>query len=599
MVEPVNGHRRDLVRIQVAGTPLAEADHQALSELRVEQSLHAADAFSLRFNDHDLELVGDARFGLGAVVEISINTEGVFTPVIVGEVTSLTADLDALDQQQFVVAGLDRRHRLARGVKIRTFVNVTDSDVVRKIAGEHGLSIKSGATTTTYDYLLQCGTDYDFIGERARLCGFDWWVDDRTLHFQKPTGQKPVQKVTWGATLRRFRLRLSAAESAGEAVVRGWDPANQQALVGTAPMSAGRGGGLATDAPLVSQRVPNGARTFGAKRFAWGTGVKDAGEATALATAIAQQATSEQAVARGEALGNPALRPGVPLQIDGLAGSLCGTYQLSRVEHVLVPGRSYVTRFESGGDNDHTLVDLLGAGHRPAGASSPPLLGSSLVVGIVTSRDDPDKLGRVKVKFPGLADDHESGWARIVSTGAGPKRGLQIIPDVKDEVLVGFEHGDVRRPLVLGGLWSAKHANPVHAANGKDGAVWQTRSGHLMTMSDSSAPGESYIRIGLKTGKTMLRMGEDESSLEVEKDLTIDGKGKVTIRATGDVLVEGMGITVKAKARLVLEGQSGVDIKSNGPVNVEGAVASVKGKGTATLESGGVTQVKGAMVKVG
>jgi len=599
MPERPDQHRRAFVSITVGGRPLSDAVLLALSEVRVDQSLHVADAFTLRFNDHDLAILAGKSFDLGAEVDIGIDSQGVVTSLMTGEVTSLSAELDGLHQQQFVVTGLDRRHRLSRGVKVRTFTKSTDSDVVRKIAGEYGLGVSIDATSGRHEYLMQCGTDYEFIAERARNCGYRWWVAGRTLYFKKRESKHAARTVTWGSGLRRFRLRLSSTESAQQAVVRGWDPVSQKAVVGTSSMGGAQGAGveLATDAPLVTARV-HSAQTFPAERFAWGTPVKDTHEATGLANSLAQRATAEQAVARGETLGDPELRPGVAVKVEGLAESLCGTYQLTRVEHVLTAGAPYLTRFESGGNDDHGLVDLLGGGRRPSAAVSPPLLGSSLVVGIVTNNTDPDKLGRAKVKYPSLTDTEESDWARVVSTGAGSSRGLQVIPDVGDEVLVGFEHGDVTRPLVLGGLWSSKNAHPDHATSGaKAGAIWKTKSGHLMTMSDGDSA-EGYIRIALKTGKTVLRLGEDASSLEVERDLTVDGAGNVTIKARNQLNLEATNVTVKARAKLVLEGQGGVDVKSNGPANVSGVTVEVKGQGTASLEAAGMTQIKGGLVKI-
>jgi len=68
VAEPADGHRRALVSVKVAGTPLAEASLRALAEVRVEQSLHVPDAFTLRFNDHDLSLLGGSKFDLGVEV---------------------------------------------------------------------------------------------------------------------------------------------------------------------------------------------------------------------------------------------------------------------------------------------------------------------------------------------------------------------------------------------------------------------------------------------------------------------------------------------------------------------------------------------------
>jgi uncharacterized protein involved in type VI secretion and phage assembly len=595
-------YRRGLVSIRVGGVPLSEAMLQSLAEVRVEQSLHVPDAFTLRFDDHDLELLDAEVFDLGVEVEVGIDVDGVVVRLMSGEVTALSADLDGLRQQQFVVTGLDRRHRLARGVKVRTFVNQTDADAVRTIATQHGLADDVDATAGVHEYLLQCSTDFEFLCERARLCGFEWWVDGRTLSFKRPAAGGVAPTVTWREDLRRFRLRLSSAESASGAEVRGWDPATQQALVGTSSMKEAQGPGvdLFTDATLVTQRIGNAPASFPATRFAWGAPVKDAAEAQGLATALARRATSEQAVARGEALGNPFLRPGVSVNVKGLADSLCGTYLLTRVEHVLRADDPYLTRFESGGAQDHTLVDLLGASRPPASVLAHSGLSASLVVGVVTNNTDPDKLGRVKVKFPGLTDTDESAWARVVSTGAGSARGLQVIPDVGDEVLVGFEHGDLTRPLVLGGLWSSRNAHPNHATSGaKAGAVWQTKAGHLMTMSDGASPAESYVRLALQTGKTTLRLGEDKSSLDVEKDLTVSGEAAITISARQDVAIEANTITLKARQKLVLEGQTGVEINSSGgPVKVTGMTAELKGQTTVTVEGGAMAQIKGGMVKI-
>src|SRR5262252_5813625 len=78
------------------------------------------------------------------------------------------------------------------------------------------------------------------------------------------------------------------------------------------------------------------------------------------------------------------------------------------------------------------------------------------LVGVVTDNKDPLRLGRVKIKFPVLSEQDTSDWAPVVMLGAGKNRGWFFIPEVDDEVLVMFEHGDLNRPMVIGALWNGK-----------------------------------------------------------------------------------------------------------------------------------------------
>jgi len=91
-----------------------------------------------------------------------------------------------------------------------------------------------------------------------------------------------------------------------------------------------------------------------------------------------------------------------------------------------------------------------------------------VTVGIVTNNKDPDGLGRVKATLPWMADQIETDWARVVTPMAGGSRGVYFLPEVDDEVLVAFEHGDPGSPYVLGGLWNGKDKPPESNSDGKN-----------------------------------------------------------------------------------------------------------------------------------
>jgi uncharacterized protein involved in type VI secretion and phage assembly len=158
------------------------------------------------------------------------------------------------------------------------------------------------------------------------------------------------------------------------------------------------------------------------------------------------------------------------------------------------------------------------------------------------------------VRYPALGDDAEGWWARIAAPGAGTKKGLSMTPLVGDEVLLAFEHGDVRRPYVLGALWNGK-SKPEERAQ-TDGSF--------------ALASEKFVRVSAK----------DDISLEAARDLVIEVDGKVTEKAGGDVGVEASGkVTIKAGSSVTIEGATQLTIKAAG-ASVELGSGVVKVKGT-------------------
>lgn len=183
-----------------------------------------------------------------------------------------------------------------------------------------------------------------------------------------------------------------------------------------------------------------------------------------------------------------------------------------------------------------------------------------VVVGIVTNNDDPEKIGRVKLKFPWLGDDVESFWARTAMLGAGPNAGAVFLPEVNDEVLVAFEHGDVRFPYVLGGLWSKVDKPPLGDGLFNQGKVkrngFVSRKGHKFVFFEDSS--KSGIALITSDGKVKVSLNESKAEIHIEC------QGKVLIKSSGDMNVESGG-------SLTLKGDGGVKVSSGGNVEVKGA----------------------------
>ncbi|MBD1211790.1 MAG: phage tail protein [Dolichospermum circinale Clear-D4] len=209
-----------------------------------------------------------------------------------------------------------------------------------------------------------------------------------------------------------------------------------------------------------------------------------------------------------------------------------------------------------------------------------------VTIAIVTNNQDPKKMGRVKVKFPWLSENDESDWSRVLSPMAGKDRGLFLLPEVDDEVLVAFEHGDMNFPYILGSLWNGKDTPPEVNEDGKNNKrMIKSRSGHTIILDDTE--GEEKIIIQDKTGKNQIIIDSKENTMniKVEKDLTIETGGKIIIKSSdNDVAIEcknlsiktqenyqletGKDCTIKAKSKYALEASSGLGIKCSAGVKI-------------------------------
>ena len=112
-----------------------------------------------------------------------------------------------------------------------------------------------------------------------------------------------------------------------------------------------------------------------------------------------------------------------------------------------------------------------------------------IVTGVVSNLEDPDEKGRVKVRFPWLPDEIESQWARVSSFMAGPDRGAFFRPEIDDEVVVAFDRGDVRFPVILGSLWNGQDSAPEESGSqsaDNNIRIIKSRSGHKVIIDDTS-----------------------------------------------------------------------------------------------------------------
>jgi uncharacterized protein involved in type VI secretion and phage assembly len=154
--------------------------------------------------------------------------------------------------------------------------------------------------------------------------------------------------------------------------------------------------------------------------------------------------------------------------------------------------------------------------------------------------DDPEHECRVKLRFPFFDDGNAvSDWCRVVQPYAGSGYGAVFVPEEGDEVLVAFVHGDMRFPIVLGGLYNGVDKPPTDRTASRDQKLVRTKHGHQVLLDDSQ--GQEAIRVTSAAGHELVL--DDASGT-----ITVTGNGvKITLEDSGTVTVQGTKVTVEAE----------------------------------------------------
>jgi len=212
---------------------------------------------------------------------------------------------------------------------------------------------------------------------------------------------------------------------------------------------------------------------------------------------------------------------------------------------------------------------------------------------------------RVKVRFPTLPDV-ESAWARVVTLGGERAAGMEARPEIDDEVLVGFEHGDTRRPFVIGGLLSRTDAYRTGTVN-SDGSInkrgIRTRGGNKLEMFDGDSRSAStgrYIALVGADSATEVRLGDERMSLKTKDGhpITIEsGQARITLD-DGKITITGTSIELRATQALKVQGMT-VDLRADTAIGIDaGSTLRAQGQASVTVSAGGITEIKGSLLKL-
>lgn len=449
-----------------------------------------------------------------------------------------------------------------------------DSDVMEQLIDNHGLDKDVTATQLQHKQMVQYNcTDWDFLLCRADANGLLCIAKEGKLSVAPPAlSGASVLTVQYGATVHELDAAIDARLQFKSVKGSSWDYTDQELKddVEASEPSMPAAGDIDGTA-LAAVLDENEFRLFHSGKIE---------EPELQQWVDAKMLKHRLAKIRGQVTidGTAVVNPGQVIELKGVGSRFEGKLFVTAIRHQFENG-NWLTSIQFG-INPEWFAETFIVQQPQAGALLPAVEG--LQVGVVTKLEsDPDGEGRVQVRVPVIHKDDDGAWCRISSLDAGKDRGMFFMPEISDEVIVGFINNDPRHGVILGMLNSSKLPAAFTPGDDNHEKGYTSRSQMKMIFNDDKksitieTPGGNKMIITEEDKKVhledqngnILTMNEDGISIESIKD--------IKIKASGDVKIEGTNLNIKGSSQVKVDGGSGTEISSGGTTNVKGSMVNI------------------------
>ena len=541
--------------------------------------------------ESDIPSIDGTTFIPGTPITISIayddNAEvSIFTGLIVQQGLELNEynplKLNLLCKHSLVTTTYNRKEE--------EFHDKTDSKIIQTIFSDNGVSATVDSTTISYEVLLQkLATDWDFVRSRAEFNGFLITMDGTSVKVGKPVfTSASVLRVAYGSSIISFKGEVSAERQPPTLDASGWDIKTMALIKSDAAEPSLNSQGNLTPKTL-SSKLSQKKLSLLSNTLMTTADLKAWADSSLLKLRLA--------AIRGEVsyTGNSVVKTGDIITLEGVGGKFNGSAYVTAVTHKISTSESWVTSVQFGLDDQfvHEKINL----NYPAATGQLPSI-SGLQIGKVKQLSkDPQSLNRILVLLQTNATTKTGFWARYANFYATSAAGAGFLPEVDDEVVVGFLENDPRNPVILGSLYG-KNAPAIVPADDKNYIKQILTKAKLQINFDDenkiitiATPGKNSITFDDKEKQISIKdqnsntivMSSTGIAFTSDKDIKLTAKGsivldatsKLTLTAKQDASIEGLNVKIEAKAALTAKGTSQAEFSSGGQTVIKGALVNI------------------------
>jgi len=525
-------------------------------------------------SDQTFRVSEEEWFIPGKTIEILVGFSSDKTKIFSGIVTGQTIKVRPGGNSILMVECADPAIKMTTTPHSKYFYDVAESDLFETlITGYTGLSADVESTQHTQKEILQYqSTDWDFMLSRVDINGLFCLADGGTIYIASADfAQEPAATISYGQNLLEMDAELDGTKQFSSLKGTSWDYSLTETSEAEAISGAPATPGNLSSADLANS-LENGELVLRA-------GAKISGELLQK-WADAKLMRHELAKVRGRAKieGMGAIKPGTVIKIEGVGDRFNGNAFVSGVKHTVSRGE-WTTDLQFG-LSSKWFSEEYAVSEKPAAAMLPAV--SGLQAGLVTQiESDPDGDDRILVRLPVVDAGEQGVWARLATVGSGDSRGFVFRPEIGDEVIVGFIHDDPNQPVILGSVNSSANPSPITASDDNHEKGLITR-GEIKFLINDKHPS---LLIEMPSGKK-ISVNDDEGEITITDDhgnsilmssdgLSLESSADISIKATGDLNLEGTNVNMKANASLKAEGSASADISSTGTTSVQGSLVQI------------------------
>lgn len=539
-------------------------DHHEL-QVRIHQAGKAP-------GEKDFDDPGPYTSFLGKSIAVTIQPTGGLVDAareleFIGLVTEVSLDNSVDELNSVLVTAHSPTISLDGAKKNAHYFDQSAGDIIGSLVRNYPVTVgKMESTSGTFKFDTQYReTDYEYINRLANGQSKFAYYDGKEFRLTEANSSE-IDELVWRETLGSFKVGLGTAPHEFTAKVYNYEQKKYYSQD--------------TDSLPLESALSNISKVSpdASKKIYADSGYSTAPTVVSDAQSLDKVLKTDRARSMGQMIkcygqsNVPKLSVGHCVQIKGM-DKLDGLYWVKSVKHVFEESGKYHNSFVC------SPLDVSYPERQPVGKKAirqPTFTGLHVAV-VVENTDDPLKLGRIKVKFP-WSDSDVTKWVRLATPYAGNDRGWFSLPEIDDEVLIGYEFGDTDHPIVLGALYNKDSAPPSDAGGeNNDVKMFMTRSGNRIFFSDKD--GDEELSISMKDGKNqiVMKMSGPEISIQSEGDISIKGNN-ISIESEQEIkLKSGADLNVNAGANLNTEAKANLKSKATAMLNIEGAMVTVKG----------------------